>query len=461
MAPDPPSTAQTAQTPGRLLSVLGVTFGIAGAVGGTIGAGILRTPGLVAAQMGSGPWVVAAWLAGGLYALLGAIAVAELGASLPLAGGWYVYARRCFGDATGFSVGWMDWIGHCTGIAWVAVTVGEYAAFLLPDLEAHQKLVGLAVLLLFTLIQLLGVEAGSGSQKLLSLAKAAAFLAVVAACFLLGGPDTRAAATAAIPTDPAGLATPAGWTGLAVALVFSLQAIVTTYDGWHSPIYFSEEFSEPEDDLPRSLIGGVLAVIAIYTLFNLALLRVLPLKVIAVSSLPVADAAALLFGAFGGQAITVLALVSLAGLINASIMGAPRILYGLSRDKLFSPLVDRVNKGGTPTVALVLTSLASALLVLAGDFTILLGLAAFLYVSLYLMGIICLFVLRRREPERPRPFKAWGHPWSTAIVLLGSIAFLVGALLNDTANSGWALLLIGVSVPLFHATRALTPAEAP
>ena len=202
-------------------------------------------------------------------------------------------------------------------------------------------------------------------------------------------------------------------------------------------------------------------MIAIYMLFNLALLRVLPLPVIAVSSLPVADAAALLFGAFGGQAITVLALLSLAGLINASIMGAPRILYGLSRDRLFSPLVDRVNRGGTPTVALVLTSLAAGLLVLFGDFTILLGLAAFLYVSLYLLGIVCLFVLRLREPERPRPFRAWGYPWSAALVLVGSIAFLVGAVINDTANSGWALLLIGVSVPLFLATRALTPAEAP
>jgi APA family basic amino acid/polyamine antiporter len=424
-------------------------------VGGTIGAGILRTPGLVAAQLGSAPLVVGAWLAGGLYALLGAIAAAELGATLPLAGGWYVYARRCFGDAAGFTVGWMDWIGHCTGIAWVAITVGEYAVFLLPGLEGHRKLVGLATLLLFTLIQLLGVQAGSGSQKLLSLAKAGAFLTLVAACFLLGGADTRAAAAAAIPTGPATLATPAGWTGLAAALVFSLQAIVTTYDGWHSPIYFSEEFSEPSEDLPRSLIGGVLAVIGLYTLFNLALLRVLPLPVIAVSSLPVADAAALLFGAFGGQAITVLALLSLAGLINASIMGAPRILYGLSRDRLFSSLVDRVNRGGTPTVALLLTSLAAALLVVCGDFTILLGLAAFLYVSLYLVGIVCLFVLRFREPERLRPFRAWGYPWSAAIVLVGSLAFLIGSLLSDTANSCWALLLIGVSVPVFQTTRAL------
>jgi len=177
--------------------------------------------------------------------------------------------------------------------------------------------------------------------------------------------------------------------------------------------------------------------------------------VIAGSSLPVADAAALLFGAFGGQAITVLALLSLAGLINASIMGAPRILFGLSRDRLFSPQVDRVNQGGTPTVALLLTSLASALLVIGGDFSILLGLAAFLYVSLYAQGFVCLFVLRWREPERRRPFRAWGHPWSTGLVLAGSLAFLIGALINDTANSCWALLLIGLSVPVFQTTRVL------
>ncbi|MFM7313533.1 MAG: amino acid permease, partial [Cyanobium sp.] len=131
---------------GRLLNILGVAFGLAGAVGGTLGGGILRTPGLVAAQLGSGSAVLLAWLLGGLYGLLGAICVAELGASLPRSGGWTVYTRRAFGDGAGFLVGWTDWLGHCAGVAWVAITAGDYA------------------LALFTVIQLQGVRAGSGSQ---------------------------------------------------------------------------------------------------------------------------------------------------------------------------------------------------------------------------------------------------------------------------------------------------------
>jgi len=156
---------------GRLLNILGVAFGLAGAVGGTIGGGILRTPGLVAGELGSGAAVLLAWLLGGLYGLLGAICVAELGASLPRSGGWTVYARRAFGDGAGFAVGWTDWLGHCAGVAWVALTAGDYALALLPDLPLSGKAIALLLLALFTAIQLRGVRAGSGSQLLLSLAK--------------------------------------------------------------------------------------------------------------------------------------------------------------------------------------------------------------------------------------------------------------------------------------------------
>jgi APA family basic amino acid/polyamine antiporter len=126
------------QPPGRLLNILGVGFGLAGAVGGTIGAGILRTPGLVAAQLPSVPLVLAAWLAGGLYALVGAMCIAELAAALPRAGGWYVYAERAFGRRAGLLVGWADWLAHCIGLAWVATTVGEYGQGLLPPQLGQQ-----------------------------------------------------------------------------------------------------------------------------------------------------------------------------------------------------------------------------------------------------------------------------------------------------------------------------------
>ncbi len=448
-----------AEPRGRLLNILGVAFGLAGAVGGTIGGGILRTPGLVAAELGSGSAVLLAWLLGGLYGLLGAICVAELGASLPRSGGWTVYARRAFGDGAGFVVGWTDWLGHCAGVAWVALTAGDYALALFPSLPIGSKAIALLVLALFTVIQLQGVRAGSGSQLLLSLAKTVAFLLLVAACFLLADP-VSATALPALPATVATAGLPA-WLALAAAWVLALQAIIGTYDGWHSPIYFAEEFSEPARDLPRSLIGGVLAVIAIYLLINAALLRVLPLPELAASTLPLADAAERLFGTLGGQLITAVALLSVLGLINTSILSAPRVLYALAREGLFLPAATQVSAGGTPGVALLLTSGAMALLVLFGDFPILLAIASFLYVALYASGIASLFVLRWREPELERPFLAWGHPLSGLIVLAGSAAFLVGALLEDRSHSLEALALVAVAAPLYWLTRRWTPGETP
>ncbi|MFM7732311.1 MAG: APC family permease [Cyanobium sp.] len=430
----------------RLQTILGIGFGLAGAVGGTIGAGILRTPGLVAGQLGSPGLITLAWTIGGVYALLGALCVAELGTSLPLAGGWYVYSRRAFGDAAGLAVGWVDWTGHCTGVAWVAITGGEYARVLLPDLPLSTTAVSLLAIALFTAIQLLGVRAGSGSQQLLSLAKALAFLALVAACFLLSSPDPAAASLAAAPPAPA----PAGARALAVAVALALQPVVSTYDGWHSPIYFAEEFERPQEHLPRSLLGGVVAVTAIYVLVNLALLHVLPMGELAGSALPAADAAARLFGAAGGQVITALALLSVLGLINASIMSAPRVLYGLARDGLMplAAALTQLNAGGTPLAGLLLTSAVTSLLVLSGDFQTLLSIAAILYVALYLSGFVSLLVLRQREPELERPFGAWGQPWIALLLVAGSLAFLIGAVLGDPLHCLAALGLAALALPL-------------
>ena len=438
--------------PGRLLNILGLGFGLAGAIGGTIGAGILRTPGLVAAQLPSAPLVLGAWLVGGIYALLGAICIAELAASLPRAGGWYLYAERAFGPRAGFLVGWTDWLAHCIGLAWVATTVGEYGQVLLPDpwrLMPHPaQVLGLVAIGLFTLIQLRGLRTGSASQELLSLVKAVAFLALVAACFLLPSPAALAGASA-----PPGPALPPDWRQLTIPVVLGLQAVITTYDGWASPVYFAEEFSEPERDLPRSLIGGVLAVTALYLLINLALLHVLPIAQLASSSLPAATAGRALAGPLGGNLITALALVSLLGLINTVVMAAPRILYGLGRDGLVPGYLAAVNDGGTPTVALLLTSTAAAGLVLAGSFQRLLAMGAVLYVSLPLAGIAALVALRLQEPELPRPFRSWGYPLTPLLVAAVSLAFLVGAFVSDWVDclAALGLVVLGCFAPSIRA----------
>ena len=458
------------KSPGQLLSILGVGFGLAGAVGGSIGAGILRTPGLVAAQLPSTGLVLGAWVLGGLYALLGAVCTAELAAALPRAGGWYVFAERAFGRWAGFLVGWTDWLAHCIGLAWVATTVGDYGAALLPAQLALLPLAPQAVALLsvamFAGIQLTGLQAGSASQELLSLLKAGAFLALVAACFLLPLPpeaglpgfSKEAAVSLMASSDAAAAAEPFRWQALLLPAVLALQAVITTYDGWASPAYFAEEFSNPGRDLPRSLIGGVLAVLALYLLINGALLHVLPLQQLARSSLPAADAAQRLLGPVGGGVITAVALVSLLGLINTVVMAAPRILYGLSRDGLFPGFASGVNGGGTPAPALWLTSGTASLLVLGGSFERLLGMGAFLYVCLPLAGVAALVALRWREPGLERPFRTWAFPLPPLLVAAVSLAFLAGALLSDGQDGLLALVLVLAGTPLLLFSP---PAAAP
>jgi APA family basic amino acid/polyamine antiporter len=440
--------------PGKLLQVLGLGFGLAGAVGGTIGAGILRTPGLVAGPLGQPSWILAAWLLGGLYALLGAVCVAELATSLPQAGGWTVYASRAFGPRAGFLVGWSDWLAHCIGLAWVATTAGEYGQLLWPGLPP--RALAMLVVVLFALIQWRGVRAGSASQELLSLVKTVAFLLLVIACFLLPAvaPESLAvasAAPAAVAVAPATASVAQASPALLLGAMAALQAVITTYDGWASPIYFAEEFQQPERDLPRSLIGGVLAVLALYLLFNAALLHLLSPAQLASSSLPAADAARLLAGPPGALLITGLALVSLLGLINTVVMAAPRILYGLSRAGIFPAWASQVNPGGTPTNALLLTTITCLALVLIGSFEHLLAMGAFLYVALPLSGIAALVVLRQREPQLERPFRVWAYPLPPLLISAVSLAFLAGELLSSPLDCAIAasLVLAGYPIELF------------
>jgi len=172
-----------AAKPGGLLRILGVAFGLAVIVGSTLGIGILRTPGLVAGQLASPSRILAVWLVGGLYTLLGAVCLTELGTMLPLAGGYYVYARRAFGDTVGFAVGWSDWITYCAVLGYVTIAMGEFTAVLIPSLTPAVKLIAVVVLVFFAALQWAGLRLSSRFQEATSAIKFLAFLALVAACF--------------------------------------------------------------------------------------------------------------------------------------------------------------------------------------------------------------------------------------------------------------------------------------
>jgi len=174
-----------------LLHILGVGFGLAVALGGTVGVGILRNPGGVAEQLGSYWLIMLAWLLGGVYCLLNANHVAELATMIPKAGGFYAYAERAFGKYGGFVVGWCDWLNNVLGLAFISIVFGEYATELFaPNLSGGRVLFSVSVLLMMTGLNWLGVRAGSNTQKVSSLLKALALLAFVAACFVFGGQKT-------------------------------------------------------------------------------------------------------------------------------------------------------------------------------------------------------------------------------------------------------------------------------
>jgi APA family basic amino acid/polyamine antiporter len=431
-----------------LLRVLGVSFGLAVAIGNTIGAGILRAPGEVAAQLPNVWLFLSVWVAGGLYALLGAISMAELATMLPRSGGQYVYAYRALGSYAGFIVGWSDWISTCGSTAAVAIVIGEYSGVLVPALAGRGQSIAVFVAIAFALLQWRGVRWGSSAQQLTTLLKALAFIALIVACFALG----KGGAFTETGTQPAMKSS------LLVALVLALQAVIFTYDGWTGVIYFSEEVREPARDIPRALFGGVLSIIAIYLLVNLALLYVLPLSEMASQNLAAGAAAQKIFGAHGDTIIRALTIISMLSSINAFQLMATRVLFAMSRDELFTHRAVRVNEGGTPTVALFISTLVAVLFILSGTFEKVVAVLAFFFVASYAISFTSLFVLRWREPDAPRPFRAWGYPWTTGLALLGSVAFLVGAVVSDRQNSFRALLLLAASYPAFILLRRLARA---
>lgn len=422
---------------GHLLRILGVGFGLAVGVGNTIGTGILRTPGEVAGYLGNGWLILVVWLLGGIYALLCSSSVTELGCMLPRAGGWYVYSHRAFGEKAGFVVGCCDFIVQSVANAYLAVAFAEFAGELLPVLAGHVRLWGAFALASLAILNWIGLKTGSRTQEITSLVKAFGLIALVIAAFTI---PVKAGTASFLPSSL--FVHPHS---IFLGLMLALQGVVVTYDGWYAPIYFVEEDKDPAKNLPRSMIGTALSCIAIFLLVNAALLHVLRMDHLAGSPMPAVDAARLLFGSYGRQLILLISVVAVISSTNAGLMFTPRILFSMSRDSLLPRNVTSVNRGGTPSLALFLCAIVSIALVLSGSFDALIAIGSILFVAVYLSGFASLLILRRREPDLPRPYKVWWYPWSTLLVFLASAAFLLGSVIGDLKHSLFTAILILLS----------------
>jgi APA family basic amino acid/polyamine antiporter len=231
-------------------------------------------------------------------------------------------------------------------------------------------------------------------------------------------------------------------------LIVALQSVVITYGGWQSGLYFSEEDRDPDRNLPRSIVGGVAAVIVVYLLVNVALLSVLQVSDLARSTLPAADAAQAIVGPRGRVVITILSIVSLPPMLNAILMIGTRILFAMGRDGLLSRRAASVTEGGTPATAMLATTVVALALIATGTFQRLVAVVAFFLAGNYVVCCLALIVLRRREPDRPRTFRAWGYPWSAGLVLVGAAAFLIGAAIGDSVNAAGAIALLALGLAI-------------
>ena len=439
------SSEVTIRPKGAFLRVLGVGFGIAVSLGNCIGAGIMRTPSEIAGRLPSTPLILCAWIAGALYSLIGAWSLSEVGAMIPSAGAYYTVARRAFGDYVSFVVGWTDCIALCGAIAAITLLAGEYIGDLIPKLASHDISVAAGIAILLALLQARGIRWGSRFQDVTTAITALVFFSIIVAAFVM--PHNS------VPSPLA--ATPTGLP-LFVTWFLVIQAVIWTYDGWYSAFYFGDEIINPGVELPRSMINGALLVSTLFVLTNAALLYSVDLPSLARENLPIAAIAQKILGAHGSAIIRGFMAGTLLSIGNGTLLCASRVLCAMSRDGWGSVRIGYINSGGTPIVSLTICVLVALGFLLTGSFDRVLAITAVFIVSKYLLSYVSVFVLRSREPATPRPYRAFGYPYTTGAAVLLSVVFLFGAIAADMRNSLYAFCLLVFSYPIYRLARKNT-----
>lgn len=444
-----------APVPQTLERRLGTGDAAAIIVSNVIGGGILFTPPQVAASAGSPWWFLGLWLVGGLLALAGAMAYAELAARRPRAGGEYVYLQAAYGDMAAFLTGWTSFVAGFSGaIAASAVVLAAYVGRFAPaaadatpfatlplpfvTLEfSPQSMCALAAIALMAFIHLRGVGPGRIVSNALAALKVSALLLFIALGFSFGRGNVSNLWSGAPPAT-------SGW-------LLALVPVMFTYSGWNAAAYVAEEIRQPQRNLPRALALGTLAVVAIYLLLNALYLFVLPVNELAAVRGSVLDVIAdRLLGAAAGDIMGIVSIISIAASISAMTFAGPRVYYAMARDGLFVPAAGRVHpRYKTPATAIIAQAAWSGLLVLtggAGPLTRYTGFAVVLFAG---VAVAAVFVLRLREREAEIPFRAWGYPWAPAIFVLSSAVIVVNSIASDPGPSLAGMAIMSAGIPLY------------
>jgi basic amino acid/polyamine antiporter, APA family len=464
---DPPTAAPVALKQGDLERRLGTIDAAAVVVSNVIGSGILLMPAIVA-RLAPEYWaLMTVWLAGGLLAFAGAMAYAELATMRPRAGGEYVYLRAAYGPLPAFLTGWTSFVAGFSGaIAAAAVGLAGFLGAVAPVLGdntpwvalplgvlsltiSSQNLTAIAIIAFFSLVHALGLGPGRLVQNTLAAIKVLGLVG-----FAVAGLAWGHAAPASTPAaaSAAGGVSISGW-------LLALVPVMFSYSGWNAAAYVSEEIREPSKRLPRSLALGTAIVVLVYLAMNAVYLHALPMATLTGLELRVIDAAAdRLFGGGAAGPLLVLSILITAGTISAMVFAGPRVYYAMARDGLFVPAAARVHpRWRTPVVSIAAQGIWSAVLVLSGTFSQLASYTGFAIVLFAGIAVAALFVLRYREPEAARPFKAWGYPVAPALFTLMSAVMVVNQVQREPGPAAAGLVVIGCGIPIYYLFRHRAP----
>jgi APA family basic amino acid/polyamine antiporter len=432
------SSAQLARRLG-FWSAIGIVIGV------TIGSGIFRTPASIASRVPEPTLMLGVWLAGGLISLAGALSVAELAASLPHTGGWYVYLREGWGRLAGFLFGWSELVLiRASANGAISTVFGEYLLRSIgydPSVYAIATgYVAAAAIIAAAIVNIRGVQLGAMVAGASSVAKFGALAFLVLASLVLGGGAGASAgnfAAAAGPVD-------AGMFGLA------LISVLWAYDGFADVSFAAGEVTDPQRTLPRAIVAGSLAIIGIYVAANVAYLYVSPVERIAASPLIAADTMQALFGRAGVAFVSVVVTISTFGALIAIMLSAPRIFFAMADDRLFFPKIASVHpQYGTPHVAIALSAALGVFFVLTRTFEQLADTFVLTIWPFYGLAIAGLYRLRRNRPDLPRPYRVPGYPLVPAI-FVAAVIYLVGnALIADPVRTGVTFAIVLAGVPVY------------
>ena len=414
-------------------------------IGGIIGSGIFINPYIVAQRLDTTPLVLGAWVAGGLIALAGAYAYAELGSIFPKAGGQYVYLRDGWHPLVGFMYGWALLLLIESGaIAAVAITFATYALRLVGRPDAAPVPLAIAAIAGLSLVNYFGVKPGSRVLNVLVVLKVAALAVLIVAGALAPSVDGwwQESRTAAVPSSAL------------LAFGAAMVPILFAYGGWQNANYIAEEIDNPRRNLPFSLMLGTLTVVVIYVAVNVVYLRALGLEGLAATTTPASKAAAFMFGSLGDRFVTAAIAISTFGFLDLAILAPTRVYYAMAADGVFLPALSRLHpRYQTPWIAIVIQSTWSCVLALTGRYEQLLNYVVFADWIFFGLTVATLLVFRRTHPLSERPagsFRAPGYPVVQIAFVLVALAVVLSVVRADPSSAWRGAALLGLGVPVFY-----------